>query len=113
MNESTVKKYEEDLTEEVEPQILELVERAKKGLKHLERKQHTLKTKVHIGALPWCSAHKDLQAEHVNVTKTATHRSVQSRMDERKLRILTGQRQDLERELQALQAKLDAFVCWS
>lgn len=49
MNESTVKKYEEDLTEEVEPQILELVERAKKGLKHLERKQHTLKTKVHIG----------------------------------------------------------------
>ena len=49
VNESTVKKYEEDLTEEVEPQILELVERAKKGLKHLERKQHTLKTKVHKG----------------------------------------------------------------
>ncbi|KAL5508175.1 hypothetical protein ACEPAH_5794 [Sanghuangporus vaninii] len=93
VNESIVKKYEEDLTEEVEPQILELVERAKKGLKVLERKQHSLKTK----------------AEHVSVAKTTTHRSVQSRMDERKLRILAGQRQDLEREMQALQAKLDAL----
>lgn len=32
-------------------------------------------------------------------------------MDERKLRILTGQRQDLERELEALQTGLDALVC--
>lgn len=41
-----VKKYKEDLTEEIEPQILELIERAKKGLRALERKQHSLKTKV-------------------------------------------------------------------
>ncbi|EJD01358.1 uncharacterized protein FOMMEDRAFT_89977 [Fomitiporia mediterranea MF3/22] len=46
VNESMVKKYKEDLTEEIEPQILELIERAKKGLKALERKQHSLKTKV-------------------------------------------------------------------
>ncbi|KAH8118417.1 Spc19-domain-containing protein [Phellopilus nigrolimitatus] len=46
VNESIVKKYKEDLTEEIEPEILELVERAKKGLKALERKHHSLKTKV-------------------------------------------------------------------
>ena len=41
-----VKKAKEDLTEEIEPQIEELIERAKKGLKALERRQHVLKTKV-------------------------------------------------------------------
>lgn len=48
VNESMVKKYKEDLTEEIEPQILELIERSKKGLKALERKHHSLKTKVHL-----------------------------------------------------------------
>lgn len=46
VNESMVKKAKEDLTEEIEPQIEELIERAKKGLKALERKQHVLKTRV-------------------------------------------------------------------
>ena len=46
MNESTVRQYKTDLAEEVEPQILELVERAKKGLKQLERQHNALKAKV-------------------------------------------------------------------
>ena len=46
VNESIVRKYKAELTEEVEPQILELIERAKKGVKALERKHHTMKTKV-------------------------------------------------------------------
>lgn len=46
VNESMVKKYKEDLGEEIEPQILELVERAKKGLKVLERKHYSLQNKV-------------------------------------------------------------------
>ncbi|KAI5123389.1 hypothetical protein M0805_006097 [Coniferiporia weirii] len=93
VNESTVKKYKEDLTEEIEPQILELIERAKKGMKALERKYHSLQTK----------------AGHVQVTKASAHLGVESRMEARKLRILTGQRQDLERELQALQKELDSL----
>ena len=53
-----VKKAKEDLTEEIEPQIEELIERAKKGLKALERQQHVLKTKVrdnyhHISNANW------------------------------------------------------------
>lgn len=41
-----MKKYKEDLGEEIEPQILELIERAKKGLKALERKHYSLQAKV-------------------------------------------------------------------
>lgn len=46
VNESIVRQYKADLTEEVEPQVLELIERAKKGMKALERKLHSMKTKV-------------------------------------------------------------------
>ena len=46
VNEATVQKYKADLTEEIEPQILELISRAKKGMKVLERRHHALKTKV-------------------------------------------------------------------
>lgn len=46
VNESTVRKYKEDLTGEIEPQILELVELAKKGLKTLERKKQSLQAQV-------------------------------------------------------------------
>lgn len=42
--------------------------------------------------------------------KTSTHRSVQDKMNERKLRILTGQRQDLERELETLQREIESLV---
>lgn len=41
-----MKKSKEDLSEEIEPQIQELIERAKKGVKVLERKHHSLRTKV-------------------------------------------------------------------
>lgn len=46
VNESTVRKYKSDLTEEIEPQIQELVERAKKGAKALEKRRNALKAKV-------------------------------------------------------------------
>lgn len=46
VNESTVRNYKADLTEEIEPQIQELIERAKKGTKALEKRHHALKTKV-------------------------------------------------------------------
>lgn len=47
VNEFTVDKYKQDLTEEIEPQIIELIERAKKGMKALERKKLSLQNKVH------------------------------------------------------------------
>ena len=115
VNESIVRKYKAELTEEVEPQILELIERAKKGVKALERKHHTMKTKVCAFIFVSYSllyAHQCLcsQSEHVQVAKATTHRSVQARMDERKFRVLSGQRQNLERELLTLESQLKALV---
>jgi DASH complex subunit SPC19 len=46
VNESTVRKYQTALAEEIEPSINELIERAEQGLKALEKKESVLETKV-------------------------------------------------------------------
>lgn len=45
-DEGTVRQYKSDLTDEIEPQINELIERAEKGLKALVRKENLIKAKV-------------------------------------------------------------------
>jgi hypothetical protein len=46
VDEGTVERYKADLSDEVEPQITELISRAEKGLKALQKKQLLLQTKV-------------------------------------------------------------------
>jgi hypothetical protein len=46
VNEETIRKYKNDLADEVEPTISELIERAESGLATLEKKETLLKTKV-------------------------------------------------------------------
>jgi hypothetical protein len=46
VDEDTVEKYKADLSDEIEPQITELISRAEKGLKALQKKRHLLQTKV-------------------------------------------------------------------
>ena len=46
VDEGTVKKYKADLSDEIEPQITELVSRAEKGLEALQKKRLLLQTKV-------------------------------------------------------------------
>jgi len=46
IDEGTIRKYKADLSDEIEPQINELMERAEKGLKGLLKKQSNLQTKV-------------------------------------------------------------------
>ena len=46
MNEAIVKRYKSDLADEIEPVIAELIERAQQGLSALEKKEHSLQTKV-------------------------------------------------------------------
>jgi DASH complex subunit SPC19 len=46
VDESTVEKYKADLSDEIEPQITELMSRAEKGMKALQRTQLALQTKV-------------------------------------------------------------------
>jgi DASH complex subunit SPC19 len=46
VDEGTVRQYKADLTDEIEPQINELLERAEKGVKALQRKESLMQTKV-------------------------------------------------------------------
>ena len=46
VDEGTVEKYKADLSDEIEPQITELISRAEKGMKSLQKKRQTLQTKV-------------------------------------------------------------------
>ncbi|OSX59327.1 hypothetical protein POSPLADRAFT_1150991 [Postia placenta MAD-698-R-SB12] len=49
IDEATVRRYKADLTDEIEPQINELISRAEKGLRILLKKESTLKAKVSSG----------------------------------------------------------------
>ncbi|KAI0307075.1 Spc19-domain-containing protein [Multifurca ochricompacta] len=51
VDEGTVEKYKADLSEEIEPQITELISRAEKGLRALQKKQALLQTKVETAQL--------------------------------------------------------------
>lgn len=46
VNESHAAMYQAQIAEEIEPQILELTERAEKGIRNLERKETVLSSKV-------------------------------------------------------------------
>jgi DASH complex subunit SPC19 len=46
VDEGTVKKYKADLSDEIEPQVTELISRAEKGLEALQKKRLLLQTKV-------------------------------------------------------------------
>jgi hypothetical protein len=46
VDEGTVEKYKADMSGEIEPQITELISRAEKGMKTLQKKHHALQTKV-------------------------------------------------------------------
>lgn len=48
VDEGTVEKYKADLSDEIEPQITELISRAEKGMKTLQKTQHMLQTKVPV-----------------------------------------------------------------
>jgi DASH complex subunit SPC19 len=55
VDEGTVEKYKADLSDEIEPQITELMSRAEKGMKALQRTQLALQTKVRlVFFVPWC-----------------------------------------------------------
>ena len=46
VSENTVREYKSDLREVIEPQVNELIERAEKGLRVLERREASLKARV-------------------------------------------------------------------
>ncbi|KAN0132601.1 Spc19 domain containing protein [Lactarius tabidus] len=90
VDESTVKKYKADLSDEIEPQITELVSRAEKGLEALQKKRLLLQTKV-----------KAVQSKAQQPsTSDATNRRVQ---------VLAKQRERLEAQARQLEAEILAM----
>ncbi|KAI0832724.1 DASH complex subunit Spc19 [Trametes gibbosa] len=94
VEESTVRKYKADLTDEIEPQINELLSRADKGLQILLKRESMLQAKV--------------EASRTRPTsRTATTTGGMGKLDLRRLQMLSRQKQTLEQELAALQAEVD------
>ncbi|KAF9035059.1 hypothetical protein BDZ89DRAFT_983471 [Hymenopellis radicata] len=92
VNDGLVKSYKADLIDEVEPAINDLIERAERGLKQLQRKEAQLQNKV--------EALKSLPA------KPATGTMAQHKLDQRRLHTLTKHHKHLQDELTALDAEV-------
>ncbi|KAI0005104.1 hypothetical protein BJV74DRAFT_325657 [Russula compacta] len=87
VDEGAVEKYKADLSDEIEPQITELVSRAEKGMKALQKKQLSLQTKVE-------TAHSRPQS-----------RSAPGGAN-RRLQMLVKQRERLEVQLRELESEI-------
>jgi len=87
VDEGTVEKYKADLSDEIEPQITELISRAEKGMKSLQKKRQALQTKVE-------TAHSKPPS-----------RSVQGGAN-RRLQLLVKQRERLEEQLRELESEI-------
>jgi len=87
VDEGTVEKYKADLSDEIEPQITELISRAEKGMKALQKTQHMLQTKVEA-------------AQSRPQSRPAPSGS------SRRLQMLVKQRERLEAQLRELESEI-------
>ncbi|KIM76427.1 hypothetical protein PILCRDRAFT_826434 [Piloderma croceum F 1598] len=96
VDEGTVRQYKADLTDEVEPQINELLERAEKGVKTLQKKESLMQTKVEAA-----------QVAQSRPARTLIGTSASNKLEARRLQMLIKQRERLEEEMQALETEVD------
>ncbi|KAF7789404.1 hypothetical protein EIP86_000348 [Pleurotus ostreatoroseus] len=97
VDESTVRKYKTDLTDEIEPQINELLSRADKGLKLLVKREAMLASKV-----------KTVQQNN-QAARSGMNTAGMNKLETRRIQMLVRQRERLEQELEELQAEVDAL----
>ncbi|KAJ3556798.1 hypothetical protein NM688_g1822 [Phlebia brevispora] len=97
VDEETVRKYKTDLTDEIEPQVHELLSRAEKGLKILQKREAMLQSKV-----------KSVQQTQ-QTTRSGLNTVGMNKLEARRIQMLARQRERLEEELAALQAEVDAM----
>ncbi|OJT07118.1 hypothetical protein TRAPUB_2052 [Trametes pubescens] len=96
VDESTVRRYKADLTDEIEPQINELLLRAEKGLQVLLKRESMLQAKAEASSTRPSS-------------RAAANTTGMNKLDVRRMQMLARQRQKLEDEVAALQAEVDAM----
>lgn len=113
VDESTVRRYKADLTDEIEPQINELLSRAEKGLQVLLKRESMLQAKVGATYQTESRSLNIYQAEASQTRPTsraAANTTGMNKLDVRRMQMLSRQRQKLEDEAAALQAEVDAMV---
>ncbi|KAI0322529.1 Spc19-domain-containing protein [Amylostereum chailletii] len=97
VDEATVRKYKADLAEEIEPQVTELIARAEKGLKALQKKESSLQTKVETA-----------QTRPTSLATVGT--TAANKAETRKLQLLVRQREQLEEQLRHLESEILTMV---
>lgn len=95
IDEATVRRYKADLTDEIEPQINELISRAEKGLRILLKKESTLKAKVDAN-----------QSRFSSRAAMTVNTSGMSKLDVRRIQMLTKERERAEEEMAALEKEV-------
>ncbi|KAA1466527.1 hypothetical protein DENSPDRAFT_831384 [Dentipellis sp. KUC8613] len=89
IDEGTVRKYKADISDEIEPQITELISRAEKGLKALLKKESALQAKV------------ESAQSHPPTGTTAS-----TKLGNRRLQLLVKQRERLEEEIRQIESEV-------
>ncbi|KIP10350.1 hypothetical protein PHLGIDRAFT_65795 [Phlebiopsis gigantea 11061_1 CR5-6] len=97
IDEATVRKYKADLTDEVEPQIHELLKRAERGMKIVEKRESMLRTRVET-------------QQTKQTSRSTVNTAGMNKLDARRVQMLVRQREKLEEEMASLQLEVDAMV---
>ena len=114
IDEATVRRYRADLTDEIEPQIGELISRATKGLEILQRRESALKSKVKDISCEGSSLMvRFLQVETLQakpLPRSTINTTGMNKLEARRLHMLVKERERAEQELAALQAEVEDMV---
>ncbi|KAL0577451.1 hypothetical protein V5O48_004520 [Marasmius crinis-equi] len=97
IDEGTVKRYKSELTDEIEPAVTELIGRAEDGLKALIQKENQLQAKIDV-------------AKSRPLKPSAGRTMASQKLEQRRLNTLTRQREQLEADLEALEAEVKQMV---
>lgn len=116
MDEGTIRRYKAELTDEIEPQINELLVRADKGLKALQKREKQLRTKVEfklpdvLTLLIQARQVEGAQLEQTAPSSRSVNTAGMSKLEARRIQMLVRQRERLEEEMQALRTEVDDMV---
>ena len=111
MDEGTVKKYKADMSGEIEPQITELISRAEKGMKNLQKKHHVLQTKVCVRYyFVYCLVSKKHGMMQVETANSRPQSRPAPGGANRRLQMLVKQSERLEAQLRELESEILTMV---
>ena len=106
-----MEKYKADMSGEIEPQITELISRAEKGMKTLQKKHHVLQTKVcHIYSSCMVSSLRSMALVQVETAHSRPQSRPAPGGANRRLQMLMKQSERLEAQLRELESEILTMV---